>query len=406
MDTFQVVSIHNVPIINEWKFETIYRETVIDGSVLIWTIGFDGSNIIMEFGQFGGAIQTTFRSIESKGGRTLIEQAHQEARIRYLNKLREGYISTEVKDIPRSKAMLCTHYMPFKSTLKFPVICQPKLDGIRMLVSQSNDKLYCMSRKGCERKFFQHIKKELRKFVNYFSTDCILDGELYSTKLTFSQLSGVVRSELEKDPHEIYMDYYIFDINTNDNKTFEERYELLYSGFKAYLDDLKTEAIESGDYSNWDNTYGSKYLKIVGNTYVYLHEQILELHRKYVNAGFEGTIIRRLGGSRTPMEIQKSMYKPTRVCNLLKYKDKESEEMIIIDYMSCEGKEKGLVKWIVRDIRGNITPVVPKGTFEERRILYQRGREFIGKLLTVEFQKLTEYGKPRNPVGIAIRDYE
>jgi DNA ligase-1 len=50
--------------------------------------------------------------------------------------------------------------------------------------------------------------------------------------------------------------------------------------------------------------------------------------------------------------------------------------------------------------------VRPRGTREDRAHFFQQGTRYIGKMLTVKFQGYSEYGIPRFPVGIAIRDYE
>ena len=48
----------------------------------------------------------------------------------------------------------------------------------------------------------------------------------------------------------------------------------------------------------------------------------------------------------------------------------------------------------------------PKGTRDERQQLFNTGDKYLGKLLTVRYQELTDDGIPRFPVGVSIRDYE
>jgi DNA ligase-1 len=38
--------------------------------------------------------------------------------------------------------------------------------------------------------------------------------------------------------------------------------------------------------------------------------------------------------------------------------------------------------------------------------MYDNGGEYVGKMLTVRYQEMTDIGVPRFPVGIAFRDYE
>ena len=48
--------------------------------------------------------------------------------------------------------------------------------------------------------------------------------------------------------------------------------------------------------------------------------------------------------------------------------------------------------------------VRPRGTMESRRKLFDNGNKYVGKMLTVIYQELTEEGKPRFPVGKDIRE--
>ena len=41
---------------------------------------------------------------------------------------------------------------------------------------------------------------------------------------------------------------------------------------------------------------------------------------------------------------------------------------------------------------------------ESRRKLFETGKKYVGKMLTVIYQELTEEGKPRFPVGKDVRE--
>jgi len=47
--------------------------------------------------------------------------------------------------------------------------------------------------------------------------------------------------------------------------------------------------------------------------------------------------------------------------------------------------------------------VVPQGTMEERKAMYDEAEDHIGELLKVKFFELTDDGIPRFPVGLGIR---
>ena len=46
------------------------------------------------------------------------------------------------------------------------------------------------------------------------------------------------------------------------------------------------------------------------------------------------------------------------------------------------------------------------GTREQRKEMFENGKNYIGKLLTVRFQEWSKDKIPRFPVGVQIRDYE
>ena len=48
--------------------------------------------------------------------------------------------------------------------------------------------------------------------------------------------------------------------------------------------------------------------------------------------------------------------------------------------------------------------VRPRGTIEQRKEWFKNGKKYIGKMLTVIYQELSEQNVPRFPVGKAIRE--
>jgi len=77
-----------------------------------------------------------------------------------------------------------------------------------------------------------------------------------------------------------------------------------------------------------------------------------------------------------------------------------------VDFKEGEGQEAGCVLWVCQTKDGKPFNCRPRGTREDRMQLFQEGKNYVGKHLTVRFQELTTDGIPRFPVGIAFRDYE
>jgi DNA ligase-1 len=79
------------------------------------------------------------------------------------------------------------------------------------------------------------------------------------------------------------------------------------------------------------------------------------------------------------------------------------EEYRIIDFTQGEGRDAGAVIWVCETADGKVFTVRPRGTLNQRRDWFSDGDKYIGKNLTVIYQELTEDGKPRFPVGKALR---
>ena len=70
-----------------------------------------------------------------------------------------------------------------------------------------------------------------------------------------------------------------------------------------------------------------------------------------------------------------------------------------------QGDRSGRTKKGRRETKeGKEFTVRPRGTMESRRKLFETGKKYVGKMLTVIYQELTEEGKPRFPVGKDIRE--
>jgi DNA ligase-1 len=116
-----------------------------------------------------------------------------------------------------------------------------------------------------------------------------------------------------------------------------------------------------------------------------------------MDAGYEGTMIREAS----------SVYEIGKRSNyLLKLKDFMTDEYKVIGMRECAGKDVGTPTWVCVTGNGQEFTVRPEGTQEKRREMFKNGHKYIGKMLTVKYQNLTELGVPRFPVGIAFRDYE
>ena len=134
----------------------------------------------------------------------------------------------------------------------------------------------------------------------------------------------------------------------------------------------------------------------VENFTVNSEEEVYELQRKFIEEGYEGAMVRNISGA---YALGK------RSANLQKVKTFLDGEYKIVAYTEGVGKEEGCVIWQCETTGGRFY-VRPKGTQAQRQEWFNNASQYIGKMLTVKYQELTDDGIPRFPVGISVRDYE
>ena len=251
------------------------------------------------------------------------------------------------KEIP-ILPMLANKWEDRHKYISEPFYVQPKIDGVRLLVSNKGG----ISRTGKIVPGTEHLGKGLREGE-------YLDGECYDPNKTFEEITSLFKTNPKALEFHVF-DY--FDTNQPD-LTFDQR--------------LERVTVET----RWVKTKSD--LPIV--------------HKQYMDAGYEGTMIREAS----------SVYEIGKRSNyLLKLKDFKTDEYKVIGMRECTGKDIGTPTWVCVTENGQEFTVRPEGTREKRREMFKNGDKYIGKMLTVKYQNLTELGVPRFPVGIAFRDYE
>ena len=365
--------------------------------------------LITESGELGGHLKSNQKilsniKLSSKKGITSLEKyAEEQAKKLFNNKKREGYIEynnnnnnnneNEINNVETPKKieeenenginkkitirkyypMLAHRYNEKKGDIKFPCFVQPKLDGVRCVVV--GNKLY--SRNGNRFPVLPHIENELKL---YNKNNLILDGELFTDDINFEKIVGLVKKykkseEDEKNSLKIYLN--VFDY-IDSKLPFNKRLINLNQFF--------------------EKNKNMKYIKQVKTEECPQEKNIEEFLEKYTKEKYEGLIIRNKSG----------LYEEnTRSVHLQKLKKFIDEEFEIIDYTTPDqGKEVGCVIWICKTKEGKQFSVRPSGNYQERKKLYREAKKYIGKMLTVRYQELTNGHVPRFPVGVTIRDYE
>ena len=392
----EVIRPDQTPSLPTWVLQPMYKMSAT-GSYLVWQVGFDGiDHLEMKTGMVGGQIRTNRTEVKTNSsGRSMLEQALMEARQRYKLKFREGY-QPAGSDNPATKTgMKGNKYEPEKPLKIWPVYTQPKLDGIRMLIHLDGGNLTKRSFRNNVYTHINHFDDELLDFFSYLPSNSTLDGELYNHQMRFNEISSAVRTRNRIHPKLNLIQYWIFDIDyiSQEGNPYEKRYELLVNAYHKYIQ---------------DNGKAPTYLVIVPSEIAMNHEELTKQHNAHIANHFEGIMIKKIsnGYPEDSQHYKSCLYKGGKNNNILKWKYFHDEEGIITGVTDAEGTEKGAAMLIVRDPRGNSFPLRMKGSFDQRRYWLQHPDEILGKEVTYRYQELSEYGVPRFPVGIDIRDYE
>jgi ATP-dependent DNA ligase len=372
--------------LNTFEPKTLYA-TSSKGDIKVWRgsvkdVG-DKSIIEYEFGLEKGKHQiqtievTEGKSIGRSNETTPYEQAVKMVESKYKKKRDKGYTEDKNNISTPILPMLALSFEKRKHNIKYPCYVQPKIDGVRMTCRMVNGSIEMFTRRGKPFTLMTHIEDELIKIFNNLERGetFYLDGELYSDTLTFQELAGIVRrssndEEILKQIHYVVFD--CFDLN-KPNWDWLDRWESIY------------------------HSITENYVLRCPKFPAYDENQIYKWNSDFIEQGYEGTIIRNMEGK----------YKLNhRSPDLQKYKLFLDDEYEIIGFKEGTNTDEGCVIWECKTPNGLEFSVRPRGTKEQRTEWFDNGESYIGSLLTVRFQELTDDGIPRFPVGITIRDYE
>lgn len=401
-DTFSVEDLPNL-----WCYEGSFKKSQTEG-ILYWQVGFNSKTeelitlhgyYLTSTGNYGKLQVDRLSVTENLSGRNIQEQGLLQAKSKYVDKRREGYATAKeygkLTEILIPEAQLAKKYDlitgdPLKEVhFKRGITMQPKLDGIRARIFNINGIVIIYSRNNLEYSWLEFVRREATMMLSLLPQNVGLDCELYNPDLTFEELTSIIRTEKTMHPKNNLIKCYIFDIIML-NTCLDDRMKILRDAY------LKIK-----------ESYVFTHLFVLLQEEVHFRFMIKTIHDKYVTAGYEGAIIRKLcAGTTTAKEKKESYYLPGRNNNLLKVKIFIDEEGTVIGAKEGEGRETGLVIWIIRDDNGKIFDCRPRGSFETRRYHYEHYKDYIGKRYTYRYFEKTEYDIPRFPVGIGFRDYE
>ena len=364
--------------------ETLYG-IAKSGSVYEWRIYVahnedDTGTIHISRGLIDGKKHTTQETIISGknlgkvNATTPVSQAIFNAESKRNKKLDSGYDYTiegsRDKFTNLLKPMLAQSYDKHKKKLLYPCYAQPKLDGIRCLARRRGDVVTLYSRKGKVLDLVPHINEALLEVLN--DGQCA-DGELYTHGWDFQKIISAIKKTNENTPG---IQYHIYDLpDMQDRSTpFVKRYNSFARGRISAASDC---------------------LVSVDTPLIRSEESLMSYEDKCCNEGYEGIMARN---------IQSEYLFGYRSKDLLKVKRFLDSEYKIVDFTHGSSIELECCIFICETPEGERFNVRPVGTHEERKVMYKNGASYVGKLLTVKYQELSNDNVPRFPVGLHIRE--
>ena len=365
------------------KLATLYKRSVTE-KVLEWTIEIvPAEGAYRTISGYTDGVKTTTewtyvkpKNIGRANATTKDQQALKEAKALWDKKVESGYFSDEkyIDKIVFFKPMLANKWEDYKNDITYPIYSQPKLDGIRCIVTKDG----MWTRSGKKIISAPHIRTQLDP-IFHKNPNLIFDGELYADKFAndFNAICSLVKKtkptkeDLEESAQKI--EYHIYDLPSY-NDTFTKRYaELCKLDLPECCVLVETNLVESE--SDVDMLYGN-----------------------YVQDNYEGQILR-----------QDSKYENKRTKALLKHKSFTDEEFTILDIGEGEGNKTGMVGYMVfENAQGKRFKSNLKADWDLSKDIWNNKKKYIGKTATVQYFNLTPDGIPRFPyvTKIAREDYE
>lgn len=347
------------------------------GAVNTWQTWVEDDYVCTHWGQQDGVMQSSrVRCVPKNDGRSNAtngnEQAIKEAAAKWVKKIKQKYstgLETAGKT-KRIKPMLALDITKRKKPIEYPVTIQPKLDGVRCLAYRMGPSVVLQSRGGGYYDV-EHIRSELEPLLQ---PGVILDGELYLHGVSLQTITSLARRP-QIGSEELC--YCLYDITNSDHSlgTWRARAYHLFKLFETYSTQLR------------------RVVSVLGN-HVHSKEEVLKLQQAFVEAGYEGGIVRTYDG----------IYEEDRRSpDLLKVKGWEDAEYRIIGWTVGKGKFEKAVVFTCITSEGKEFKVVPTGTKSERYEMLKQAPKLIGQILKMKYLGFTDDGAPKCARAVAIR---
>ena len=243
---------------------------------------------------------------------------------------------------------------------------QPKLDGMRVVIHSTTGEIWSRPGVGKDegiKQYMPHITEAVKKLG--LGAEMWLDGELYAHGYTFQEIMKFIRSHIESERQKL--SFMLFDCVCP--LEFAARLKIIENiGKVAKGKDIK-------------------HVQTV-QTFWIERSELEFYHSKMVEFKFEGLMIRLPGakyltGVRTP--------------TLLKRKDSKEMTARVVGFNQQKDGAQILGSFKCVGDNGVEFDARPKGKDKERKQYWMMQKDYLGKLVDVEYKEISKSGKPREP---------
>lgn len=356
---------------------------------LTWRVEVEDGKYRTISGQVGGKLVTsewTHCTVKNQGKSNEIfpdEQAWIEAQAEWDKKVKKGY-SVDGQFDGKLRPMLAHPYEDRPKAINYPepMHVQPKLDGIRALVSLGE----MTSRNALPIKSCPHILQAATGIFAAFPDLVAIDGELYNHELKddFDAISSLITTKKPDAAHwektKEQVQFYVFDAIFEDAEMTWEWRRLHVEKIVSWLQ-LHTEPF------------------VLVPTYQVTSEKEAErCYDHFLDQGYEGMMYRNPKGT----------YLQGKKCDvLLKRKDFVDEECLITGTKEGTGKMAGAFSFECVTPAGEPFDCPINAKLPWLKEVFPVRDQFVGKHATVKrFKKLTPKGKPRFPKATKLREMD
>ncbi len=285
--------------------------------------------------------------------------------IKTINKVFKGLV-------PVFELQLCNTYRD--KELQYPVYCEPKLDGARLVICRTaSDDIIMRSRNGLE-KDFPYLLKDAKKLI---PKGFAIDGELINEQGFQASMTQFNRKYNKSAKGQ---KLFIFDI-IPEHKVVKSIYKEPLRERRAFLEKL---------YSN--NRY--EYFVLSAIQTISNKQQLDVFYRSCLDQQYEGIIIKE----------PDSYYEAGRNNNWLKLKPTDTADCEVVKVIEGKNSLKGKLGSVIVKMPNGNRSRVSGFRLDERIRFWNNPNLILGKIIEVKYDRLTEEGKFRFARFVKIRE--